>query len=273
MSMQDAASTLVAAIAGWFYPAGVDGPAATGDPVKVFAGWVDPEDMRRDLQSGVVNVTVWPTSTVRTASGIAGDWREVSRKAPTISAEVNGDEVTFSGAISTPQVVALVIDQVAYTREVQAGDTLESMAAALANLISADRTATADGPTLAVPGTHELLVRLVTRGEIARTVRREERTFQITTWTNSPAQRDRIARLLEPRLADAHQMSGLTLRWADSAWIDDGQKQGIYRHDIRVRVEYALARRDDATAIGIVEVDTSIGPNLAAQSPPRSHLY
>lgn len=271
----EVADALVGFAAAALYPAGIAQPSATGDAVRLYQGWPNPKQLEDDLAAGMVHVSVWPRPGDRNTTRYLGDWTEVSRSAPTITAVVSGATVTFGGSVVPPQAVALLVDGKGYSYGVQAGDTLSTIAVALAALIGADRPASAAGSVLSVPGARAITARIVVAGTSAREWRRQERVFQVTTWASRFDRRDAVARLVDQTLAALYRFplpdgTVALMRYAGSGQDDDTQKQRVYRRDLLYSVEYpTLESRTDYT-VAIQTINVSGGPRLDAQGPIRA---
>ena len=255
--------SVVEFLSGMFYQGGPNAASATGDTIRIAEGWVNPDDLRANLKDSVVNITVWGTPAVRDTSGLRGDWRVKSLTAPSIAVQVSGNVVTLSGAVQTPQVIDLLVNEQPCAYSIQQTDTLETIAAALAGLTSGN----AAGSVVTIPGAREIVVRVVTQGQIAKTVRREERLFHVTTWASTPVQRDRVADLVDAWLSDVRRLPGLNLHWAGGHADDELQKQGCYRRILMLRIEGPIELTQSDWTIGIAQVNHSGGPSPDVQGP------
>ncbi|MDY7525491.1 hypothetical protein [Sphingomonas sp. 10B4] len=68
-----AANSLVTLISAAAYPLGTASPSVTGDAVKVFAGWPNPDALLKDMAAGTVNVSVFPRPGEKITSIMLGD--------------------------------------------------------------------------------------------------------------------------------------------------------------------------------------------------------
>jgi spore germination protein YaaH len=183
--------------------------------------------------------------------------------------------VTVGGSVSTPQNAALVVDNKAYVYAVQAGDTLASIATALAALVNVDQTATAAGAVVMIPGAKYISPRVGGQGVAVRETRRQEQGFMVTVWANCFDQRDPIASAIDSALSGqihltlAHQSSA-TLRYKSSRQDDSQQKEGIYRRDLMYAVEFSTFQSQTLTQITATVENVSAGPSLDAQFPIKT---
>jgi hypothetical protein len=259
---KDAGDALVTLLAGIAYPSGTSQPSITGVPVSVFQGWPNPQQLDADMAAGKAQISVWPTPNEIVAAGVLSlDWQEPLTITPGLSVVVSGQTVTLSGAASTPQNVALIVDNVPYSYAVQAGDTISSIAASLASLAGASSV----GAVITLPGTaRHIAARSGTTGTITRETRRAERLFQIIIWANAPDKRDPLASAIDAALSTTFRLtlpdgSYGQLRYRSSVQNDSYQKQAVYRRDLMYAVEYATTQSVTATQI------TSEQTNFSAQ--------
>jgi hypothetical protein len=265
----DVADTLVGLIAGVVYPNGTAAPSIIGAPVKIYQGWPDAGQIQKDLKDGIVNISVFPLPTEKLLPYRNLEWQQLSIAPATVTLAVTPSTVTFSGAAAAGQNIAVLADGRPFVYAVQASDTLSSIAAALATLISAVRAASSVGPVLTVPGAHALVARIGTQGTSIRELRRVEKSFQITIWANCFDQRDPLAKVLDPALTENYRiqlsdgMQGI-LRYRSTVQDDSLQKQGLYRRDMIYSVEYAVTQTltdtqvvTEQTAIAVVPLPDS----------------
>lgn len=266
------AQALVDLIAGVAYPAGTGAPSLIAADVRIYHGWPLPAQLDTDLAAGKAHVTVWPTPSEKNTTRYNRDWEDLAITSATITATTAGVTVTLGGTVTAGQVVLVNVDGRSYARANIAGDTLASIAAAMAALVAVDRTASSAGPILAIPGALDLVARVATTGNTARELRREDRVFQISIWCNTPTKRDLLAAPIDRALAKILRMDlpdgsvGL-VRYRTSVQIDEHQKAQIYRRNLMYSVEYPTLDTDEATTVGAVILNNSRGPTFDAQGP------
>lgn len=271
----DVSNALVTAIAGIVYPNGTSQPSITGAPVLVYQGWPDAVQLRTDLAAGKVHVSVFPQpNMLRVVDSAMSDWSTPSAPANTITLTLSGQTVTVGGTVSTPQNAALVVDNRAYVYAVQAGDTLASIAAALASLVNADQTATAVGAVVTIPGAKYISPRVGGQGVAVRETRRQEQGYQITVWANCFDQRDPIASAIDSALSGIPHLTladqSAALRFKNSRQDDSQQKEGIYRRDLLYAVEFSTFASQTLTQITATIENVSAGPSLDSQFPIKT---
>ncbi|MBN6210666.1 hypothetical protein JYK21_29750 [Ralstonia pickettii] len=271
----DVSNALVTVIAGIVYPNGTSQPSITGAPVLVYQGWPDAGQLRADLAAGKVHVSVFPQpNMLRIVDSAVSDWSTPSAPVNTITLTLSGQTVTVGGTVSTPQNAALVVDNKAYVYAVQAGDTLASIATALAALVNADQTASAAGAVVTIPGAKYMSPRVGGQGVAVRETRRQEQGYQITVWANCFDQRDPIAAAIDSALSGIPHLTladqSAALRFKSSRQDDSQQKEGIYRRDLMYAVEFSTFASQTLTQITATVENVSAGPSLDAQFPIKT---
>lgn len=271
----DVSNALVTVIAGIVYPNGTSQPSITGAPVLVYQGWPDAVQLRTDLAAGKVHVSVFPQpNMLRIVDSAMSDWSTPSAPVNTITLTLSGQTVTVGGTVSTPQNAALVVDNKAYVYAVQAGDTLASIATALAALVNVDQTATAAGAVVTIPGAKYISPRVGGQGVAVRETRRQEQGYQITVWANCFDQRDPIAAAIDSALSGIPHLTladqSAALRFKSSRQDDSQQKEGIYRRDLMYAVEFSTFASQTLMQITATIENVSAGPSLDAQFPIKT---
>lgn len=256
--LSDIEAVLVSTIAAIAYPDGTSGPSIAGTPVKVFRGWPIPANLDADLRAKKINISVYPSDTERRTTRYAPEWITRDVPPPSIALAASAGAIAITGVPAASQNACVVVNGTAYVHPVQAGDTLSTIATALAAQISNDTPATSSGATIAIPGAHSLAARVGTVGTTIREIRRQRRTFQVTTWCPTPASRDLIASAVDEALADIDFLtlpdgSSGRLLYERSHVGDQSEKEGLYRRDLFYSVEYATTQvRQGATIVAPV---------------------
>ncbi|AOY93828.1 hypothetical protein BKK79_19985 [Cupriavidus sp. USMAA2-4] len=268
--LADVSRALVALIAQTAYPAGTAQPSISGQPVKVYAGWPNPAQLADDLKAGKQHISVFPRA-VKPTDAARSKWRTVAPAAHSLTLTVAGQAVTVGGTVATPQNASLVIDGAAYPYAVQAGDTLTSIATALAALISADQPATSSGAVVTIPGARDISPRVGGAATRLREVRRQDQEFLITVWANCYDSRDPLAAAIDATLADTNRITlpdgsfgTLRSRPLANSWDDSSQKERIYRRDLCCWIEYSttVAQQQYEVTQGQIVVEDDGGRQL-----------
>lgn len=261
--MTDVADALVGIIAAAIYPNGVTQPAAGGVQAKVYQGWPEPQALKTDLAQQIAHVTVFPSANVKITTRRQAEWQLLTAPAPTISATAGSTTVALAGTVTLPQAVCLIVDGQDFAYGLQAGDTLASIATALAAMVNVRQPASAAGAVVTIPGARRLAARVVANGTSAKEVAREQRVFLVSIWADCFDHREPLAKVITPVLADLIRLNMpdgtvATCEYAGSQQIDTEQMQGIFRRDISVSIEYGTIVTRTDNQVGIVQT------NLAA---------
>lgn len=262
--MTDVADALVGIIEAAVYPGGTGQPPAGGVAAKIYQGWPEPQALKADLAQRIAHVTVFPAPTVKTTTRRMPEWQQLTAPAPTLSAAAAGVTITLSGTVAMPQAVCLIVDGQDFAYGLQQGDTLASIAAALAALVNASQPASAAGAVVTIPGARRIVARVVANGTSAREVAREQRVFTVSVWADCFDHREPLARVITPPLAaltrlDMPDGTSATCEYAGSLQIDSEQMQGIFRRDISISIDYGTIETRTDNQVGIVQT------HLAAQ--------
>lgn len=262
--MTDVADALVGIIAAAVYPNGTAQPPVGGVQAKIYQGWPEPGQLKADLQAKIAHISVFPSANVKITTRHMPEWQELTAPVPTVTATVAGTSITLGGTVSLPQAVCLIVDGLDFVYGLQAGDTLPSIAAALASLVNVSQPASAAGPVVTIPGARSIVARVAATGTSAKEVAREQRVFTVSIWADCFDHRDPLAKVITPALADLTRLtmpdgSHATFEYVGSQQVDSEQMQGIFRRDISIAVDYATIVTRTDYQVGIVQT------NLAAQ--------
>jgi len=261
-------------------------PSVSGTPIVIYAGWPSEDGLAADLAKGKTHITVFPKAEERNTTRYPEREIVIVPPAPTLTLQISGPVldngqklfdtpgvswdsggdydlgvardliVTVGGTVSSPQNLALRINNKFYTYVVQASDTLASIATALAALIEANISGTSvSGPAITIGPTGKLqAARIGGFGTVTKEVRRQERVMMITVWANAPALRDQIAAAVDVALAQEHFLCmpdgfGARLIYKNSMVVDALQKANLYRRDLNYHVEYATTVSKQRAAV------------------------
>lgn len=240
-----------------FPPATIALPSPTAVPIvtKTYRGWPEEANLDADLALGRAHVSVFAEQgmTQLLDRYFPAFVEALPHSAHTLAWAVAGNVATLSGTITTPQNIAIVVDQAGYSYGVQAGDTLATAAAGLAALIAVDRTATTIGPAITIPNSHSLVARVGTVGTSSAEVRRIKQGMRVSVWTASPVARDVLSGMIDTRIGGLIDPISLmptqriTLTDGTSAYLtyrttyvdDKPTKAKLWRRDLCYMVEYA----------------------------------
>lgn len=237
---------------------------ANGAPTDIFCGWPKPERLKEYLGAGGVLVSVYeqPGSGKNTSHAMT-DWQVLAPPKIGITAARDGTEFTFSGAPLDTVNVHLTTGYKAYDYQATTSDTPESIAAALAALVSVDQPATANGAVLDIPQASRPRVTFGGRTTMIREIERSLVGFQITIWAPTQPLRVATSKIIEPAIRNIDSVDlpdgtvGM-LFWQRQLPTDMAQMQGEYRRDMIVNVDYPITETTDG--FQIVSVDVGVQP-------------
>ena len=267
--LSDVMNALVALVDRTLYPNGDTAPSLTGATFRIYPGEPVPAQLDADLAAGTINVSVFPLDGEINTTRFPTDWHQATPAAITLAAAVAGNTVALSGTVSTPQNLALLVDGKAYVHGVAAGETLATVAAALAALVSADQPASATGAALTVPGAHRIVARVGGAGTSIREVKRQLRRFRISFWCADPNSRNAAAAPVDVALATTNFLtladgSAGRLVYHASPLIDKAETTALYRRDLVYSVEYGTTQLESDTEIVVLQENFRGGSTPAA---------
>lgn len=267
--LTDVENKLAEIIATVLYPTGVPGgfepasPVASA-PVIVYPGWPNSGTLQQDLASGKVHVSIHAMDAERNTTRYPKDWQTVTDAAPTLTAIIAAQAITIGGTVSVPQSVAVEVNGLAFVYEIQASDTLNAIAAALAALISFAVPGTGSaGAVITVPSSGRIAsARIAAQGVGIMETRRQERVFQITVWAPSPDLRNAVAKPVDAALSVLERFTladqtSARLIYRGSPSTDKAQMQDCYRRDFLYSVEYATTITEVETQISVEQINLS----------------
>lgn len=271
--LTDVATAIQSTIAAALYPNGTGQASTLAFPIQIYQGWPQPEKLDSDLKAGTAHVSIWPTPNERPALDHFPDWQVMSVVAATLTATLGTNTVTIGGTVATPQTVAVMADNKAFAYAVQAGDTLASIATAVAaGMTAAGITASAVGAVITMASAKHISARVGGQGTSFRELRRQERVFQVSCWAWAPDKRDVLAAAVDIAMGSNWRIllaDGIygNMLYRGSSQHDEGQKQLVYRRDILYSVEFAtIQTRTDAQVL-IETMNTQVASVIATTVP------
>lgn len=162
----------------------------------------------------------------------------------TLGWSVSGSIATVTGTVSIPQNIGLVLLGQSFLYSVQSGDTLSTIASAIAALVNPVTPASAPGAAISIPAGGAIQGRV---GGIAATMRevgRQKQTFQVQIWAPNEAIRQAVAKTIKPFLDDQRRIvladgSVAMMPAGQAMTLQDILKVGVSCSAIRYRIEYA----------------------------------
>jgi hypothetical protein len=257
--LTDVGAALVALAATAVYPSGTGQASVTNAGVRLFQGWPDPQALDADLATGKCQVSVFPRPGGRNISRFPTDAQLLTVNTPTLTATISGQTVTIGGTVpasNNPTNIAIEANRLVWVYAVQPGDTLTSIATALATLIAVGVPSTTNtGPVITFPATARITAaRVGVTATMVRELRRQQVQYMLTVWADTPAHRSTLASAIDVLLAKTPFLVmpdtlGARVTYADSIEIDASQKERVYRRDLCYVVEYATTEVITATQV------------------------
>lgn len=250
--VSDVMNALVALSAQAIYPNGTGQSSVSSSDVIVYAGWCNPQRLDADLLLGKAHISVYPRPEETLKDYYNPEWVDLSKETATLLLTVGTNTVTLSGTVTTGHNVALLVNDVESVYTCQSGDTLASIATALAVLTGG----TSVGAVLTLNNPWSIVARVGVHGYSIRELRRQSRLFQIVIWSPTPALRDTLAKALDAYLTQRKNITladgsiGL-MKYKNSPMTDDLQKATIFRRDLMYTVEYPTTETIQTTAVTI----------------------
>lgn len=281
--INDVETALVNLIAAVLYPNGTGQASAAGVPVVVYPGWPTASRLDADLLTGKTHVTVFPTAVERNTSRYPRVWEQQTLNAATIGMAVAGQQVTIGGAMPvpfTPHVLNVMVNGLPHPYQVLATDSLGSIAAALAALVAVDLPGTAAaGAVITLPaGARINAVRVGVTGTAIRELRRQEREFRISVWSDTPDHRRAVAGIVDVALGAVDRVvmpdgTGARVLYRSNMDVDNQQKAKLYRRDFMYSVEYATTQTEVETQITQEQLNSSSQHDGETQYLPVATTY
>ena len=250
--LSDVENALVALVTAAVYPGGPNFPSAIGASCRIMRGWPNGKTLDADLRAGVSNISVWsdPGMTRNTTRWLLQD-RQASQMVSTITTAVSGPVVTFGGIVTAGNVVGIQCGGLlggSYAYIVQATDTLQTIAAALAAKMIGS---TANGATITLPSDESAAAGAMASTPSFTTLRQQEQGFRLIFWCPSFNSRDTAAGLVDSAIAGMQDRFGnLTeffaladgsaarIRYLRTYVNDVPTKELLWRRDLLYTVEY-----------------------------------
>lgn len=242
-------NVIAAQAAAIVYPDGTGSDSISGTLINVYAGWPVHSALDTDILAGTSHISVFPMdSEQKIPTALGRPYRPVTDGEATIVATVSGVSVTLSGTVATPQNVYFLIDGVGYHYPVQSGDTLTSIASAMATLIP---NATSLAAVITLTQAINITTRVGGFGSEARELRRQTKDFRVTVWAPSAAIRDTLGSALDSALSvDSNlQLSDNLPAFMVYARSTYSQNTQIFRRDIIFSVNYATSQTVSAPQV------------------------
>lgn len=255
--LSDIENALVLLISDTLYPNGPSAPSVVSADCRVYRGWPLQAGLNGDLVTGICNITVFPSSRPGKLLAPLPIVYQSTAVLPALTVSVSGLTVQFSGTPALGHCAGLLVDRRTYVYRPVNGDSAGMVAAALADLVRADRTAHLSGATITVPGAQRLAARVVSDQMTSREVRRQEREVVVACWCSTPIQRDVVSKAIDAALARTAFLpmsdeSSARIIYVDTSEFDQAQNALLYRRDLIYSMEYAtiVSQNDPSMLFG-----------------------
>ena len=243
----DVTTALAAFVDAAIYPSGDSGASATGYATIIRPGWPLPDNLDAALAAAQVYVSVYPEEISRITTRFERLWTSSVVVTPTITITAAKQLITIGGTVTVGHYVSAVIFNKAASYAAQAGDTLASVATALAALLTtAGVSATATGAVISIPTADlpDIAVANGAPGTMIQEVRRQQQSFMVTIWAPSNDARAATANIIDPLLASTDYIGPFPD--TTQGWLlfrleresDEGEKRACFRRDLCYWVEY-----------------------------------
>jgi hypothetical protein len=275
--LSDALNVIVAQIDATLYPSGDPGSLqpspVTNLVTKIYPGWPQAKQLDDDLKLGYVHVGVF--SSGGGDGGAVQVWEQPQIVVPpvhTIVPMLAGNVVTLSGTVAVNEYVTVILDgRAAFSYAAAPGDTLASMAAALATQIGAKppyQATHAAGAALTIAGATQITVRIGAPGTLGEIVHRQRQPVRVIIYAATAPARDLTATTIDPALKTNWRLTfpdtSQGILTYDKTLVDDmPQKANMYRRDLVYTVEYATLNL--TTAYEVTSIDITLSNGTATQ--------
>jgi hypothetical protein len=242
------------------YPNGTGQPSVVNTTVVVRSGWPVPQQLKALMASSDVMISIYgmPGIGKNTTRFLGDDDAQASIPAPNIAITISGNQVTVSGTIKAGEAATIKVNYQPYSYAIQATDTVNTIAAALAALIP---HATANGAVITISEVFDIEAAISVPVTVQQEIGRQAQVFMIVIWAPTELLRDAAGRALELAFKQQPRITMPDNTWARLLYrgvtqTDGAEKQQIYRRNLLYEVEYAL------TAPVTENTVTNLGVNI-----------
>lgn len=219
--------------------------------VNVYRGWPISSKLNEDLQAGRSHVSVFSDpGMTRDVSRWPAETVQVATATPTLTAAVVGADVTIGGTVTAGNVVGVRtgLPSAAYAYKAIAGDTLTTIAAALAAKVPG---ATSIGAVITLPTITGAAAAVMAPQPAMTITRQQVQGMRLTVWAPSPGKREAIAKAVDTALASMRNANGsftrffpvgtyeaARLQYRSTYTFDTPTRDQVWRKDLCYSVEY-----------------------------------
>ena len=268
--ISDVINTLGSLAGAAMYPNGTTQPSVVNTPAVVRSGWPVAQQLKALMAAGNVMVTIYgmPGMGKNTTRFLGDDDAQSTIPAPNLAITISGNQVTIGGAIKAGEAATVKVNYQPYSYAIQATDTVDTIAAALAALIP---HATVSGAVITISSVFDIEAAISVPVAVQQEIGRQAQVFMLVIWAPTEALRDAAGRALElafkqqPRIVmPDNTWARLLMRGVTQS--DGSEKQQIYRRNLLYEVEYAL------TATVIENTVTNLGVNVTPANGPSFNV-
>lgn len=194
-TLDDVQNAMVNVIEPVIYPDGNSNPSIINQNVYIFAG--DPLKLDLDnilRQQQAVIVVFAQKAMTRNTTRVRDLYADEMISAATIILNVLANTVTINGTVTAGQVSMVIVDGVGYAYMALTGDTLNTIAAALAVIIP---NATALNNVITITGTFNIEARVSVPGTMRRILQSEEGLFRARVIAATHEAREALGKALQ----------------------------------------------------------------------------
>lgn len=257
--LSDVENALATLIAGALFPsggyhAGAYTQSAAGCTTKLYRGWPESKNLNDDMLAGHAHVTVYSDpGMTRDVSRWPAIPTQVATVTPTLTATLAGQALTIGGTVTAGNVVGLEAGppMTAYAYIAQAGDTLATVATALAAKVPG---ASATGAVITLPTKSSMRAAYMVPQPTLTVTRQQIQGFRISVWAPNPAVRDAVVSLVDSAISGNKNANGVLSKFIaitpyerariqyHSTYSNDmPARDRIWRRDLCYSVEYTTS--------------------------------
>jgi hypothetical protein len=243
-SLEQVRTAICNFIEGAVYPDGLSQPSVAGVDIEIAPLWPPPNYLERVFAAGKAHVSVWePPGTEKKTTLSFPEEIVTSTNTATLIMTVGNPTITLSGTITAGEIAVVVINKnsgSSYSYTVEVGDTLDTIASALAALIPG---AAVVGTVITISSAWNIIARVSVITNIQKNLKRQKRLFWIVNWSPTIAIRNSISDAIDVALPETPYIpldtlySGRIL-YENHHSLGYLEKQKCYRDDFWISVDW-----------------------------------
>jgi hypothetical protein len=268
-TISDVQNAMVQIIADAVYPDGTSSPSVTGTSIYVYPGDPVKANLDIDLKAGLSHVAVFAQQGMsRNTTRLRDLYCDQDVEIATIILVVNNNTVTVNGIVTVGQSAMVIVDGTGYSYMAQEGDTLDSIASELADLIP---NSSAVANVVTINTALSIVARTTVPGTMRRILTSEEGIFRARVIAPSHEFRETIGDALQIAFATLTpryymlMLDGISAS-IRSKGIDEKNPYELelgFLRDYLYLVEYHTVQVNSFYTITDAYADVEIDPTLA----------